>query len=499
MFAMLRKLFAGPVFQLFLCLGCAGIATAATATAAQMTSMVPHTLRYAPGQSITLSLPSTLDIAVAASGLHRVRFLAQAPDGRIFATGLWNLADNTRGSIFILGGWNARTRRFEHVTTYLDHLRNPNNLAFWTDPATRKSWLYLPLTDRLERLPFRNGDTHPSGPAETLIHFPDYGLNYKYGGWHLTRTVAIAALHGRTRVYVAAGSSCDYCREREVIRATVTVMDTDGGHKELVAQGLRNAVDLRFVPDLDGGALFATNMGDDHLGTGEPEDTFFELDSNAHPGPLAGAEAGKGHVPNYGWPTCYFARGVAALDTTPLPSMPPPGDPATEAERPKEAASSTDSNAKDTSYGAQPGMYRQGTLLPAGGSSGAVDPNADLGTVPAPLTSCANVPKVYNAFPAHSSPLGLAYFGADNPVLGGSFLVSLHGASRPSIGTGYRVVRFSPKNRIPEPLVTGFLTTGSDGRPTVHGRPCGLLRLGPDRFLLTDDKLGLVYLIHSRR
>ena len=469
---------------------CASLTTAVPpGAAAQTPALVAHTLRYAPGGSITLSLPPRLDIAVAASGLHRVRFLAQAPDGRVFATGMWNLADNTRGAIFILDGWNARTQQFERVTTYLDHLRNPNNLAFWTDPATGQSWLYLPLTDRLERFPFKAGDTHPSGPAETLIRFPDYGLNYKYGGWHLTRTVAVATLHGRTRLYVAAGSSCDYCREREVIRATVTAMDTDGQHQELVAQGLRNAVDLRFVPDLDGGALFATNMGDDHLGTGEPEDTFFELDSNEHPGPLARPLAGaaRGPVANYGWPTCYFAQGKAALDTTPLPSMPPPGDPSTEAERPA-----------DTSYGAQPGMYGQGTMLPAGGSGTTTDPNANLGTVPAPLTSCADVPAVYDAFAAHSSPLGLAYFGTSNPVLGGNFLVALHGASRPSIGTGYRVVRFSPADRTPEPIITGFLTTGDDGKPVVHGRPCGLLRLGPDRFLLTDDKLGLIYLIHPK-
>ncbi len=493
---MFRKLASLLVSTSFALCAASALSPAQSPALSPSPSLVAHTLRYAPGQSITLSLPATLDIAVAASGLHRVRFLAQAPDGRIFATGMWNLADNTRGSIFILSGWNARTERFEHVTTYLDHLRNPNNLAFWTDPATQESWLYLPLTDRLERIPFKAGDTHPSGPAETMIRFPDYGLNYKYGGWHLTRTVAIATLHGRTRVYVAAGSSCDYCREREVIRATVTAMDMNGEHQELVAQGLRNAVDLRFVPDLDGGALFATNMGDDHLGTGEPEDTFFELDSNAHPGPLAEADAGAGsgathgHIANYGWPTCYFAHGKAALDTTPLPSMPPPGDPSTEAERPASAA--------DTSYGAQPGMYGQGTLLPAGGKGGVADPDAHLGAVPAPLTSCANVPPAYDAFAAHSSPLGLAYFGNGNPILGGNFLVALHGASHPSIGTGYRVVRFSPGNRLPEAMITGFLTTGSDGKPAVHGRPCGMLRLGPDRFLLTDDRLGLVYLIQPR-
>jgi hypothetical protein len=33
----------------------------------------------------------------------------------------------------------------------------------------------------------------------------------------------------------------------------------------------------------------------------------------------------------------------------------------------------------------------------------------------------------------------------------------------------------------------------------VNGRPCGLLRIGPDTFLLTDDKLGLVYVVFPKR
>ena len=465
--------------------------------------LTPHTLHYGPGASITLNLPSELDMDVAASGLHRVRFLAQAPDGRIFATGMWNLADNTRGAVFILEGWNPQTHRFARVATYLDHLRNPNNLAFWTDPATHQGWLYLPLTDRLERFPYKPGDEQPSGAPQVLMRFPDYGLNYKYGGWHLTRTVAIADLHGRTRVYVAAGSSCDYCKEREVIRATIAAMDPDGKNQEIVAHGIRNAVDLRFVQDLDGGALFATDMGDDHLGDQLPEDTFFELDANnrswgvgeVNTGANGSSPCGGSHnecvtIPpfNYGWPACYFADGKPVLDTTPLPEMPPPGDLNTESERPADAGAS--------SYGAQPGMYKQGTLLPAGGNSAVPDPNASLGTVPAPLTTCKDVPAAYTTFAAHSSPLGLAYFGPDNPLLSGDFLVALHGASKPRIGTGYRVVRFTAANRTPQPFITGFLTLSPEGKPLVHGRPCGLLRLGPDTFLLTDDKLGLVYYIH---
>lgn len=481
------------------CLAAAFVCTAGLSAQ----NLQPHTLAYGPGKSITLSLPSSLDIDVAAGGLRRVRFMAQAPDGRIFATGMYNLADNTRGSIFILDGWDAKTHKFTHVIHYLDHLRNPNNIAFWTDPATHQSWLYLPLTDKLVRYKYNAGDQHPTSAPETLIRFPDYGLNYKYGGWHLTRTVAIANLHGQTRVYVAAGSSCNYCQEREVLRAAVVSMNPDGTDQRLVAQGLRNAVDLRFVPNLDGGALFATNMGDDHLGDKLPEDTFFELDSNTHAAAIAGSNA-----PNYGWPTCYFANGKPVHDTTPLPEMPAPGDLATESERPADAGVAShgvdsshpklaaSNNSADSIYGEQSSnIAAAGTNLAA--QSHGADPNANLGAPPKPLSECSHVPAAYTTFAAHSSPLGMAYFGGDNPTLQSTFLVALHGAGHPRIGTGYRVVQFTPADRTPRPFISGFLTTVA-GKPVVHGRPCGILRLGPDTFLLTDDYLGLVYYVHPK-
>lgn len=457
-----------PRFALvFLILGVAG--PLATAQAA-------HTLTYAPGKSITLSLPETFGIDIAASGLRRVRFFARSPDGRIFVTGMYDISDNRHGSVFILDGWDAQTRRFTRVVHYLDRLRNPNNVAFWTDPATRQSWIYVPLTDKLVRYRYNAGDNAPSSPPETLIRFPGYGLNYKYGGWHLTRTVAIVQVRGSARVFVSVGSSCNYCREREVLRAAVVGMEPDGRNPSLFAQGLRNAVDLHAVPWLDGGALFATNMGDDHLGDKLPEDTFFEMD------PAAGPPR------NFGWPACYFAGGKAVHDATPLPSL---QDSGAIAPIPPESA-------RDSVYGEQKSVAAAGTNLPAGGGRASEpDPNAALGRAPAPLASCDRVPPAYTTFAAHSSPLGFEYFAKEDSILGGSFLVALHGASHPRIGSGYRLVRFSPADRAPRDFVTGFLTF-ANGRPIVHGRPCGILRTGPDSFLLTDDYLGLVYFIHPR-
>ncbi|HTX74993.1 MAG TPA: hypothetical protein VMD29_02220 [Terracidiphilus sp.] len=437
-----------------------------------------HTLIYAPGKSITLSLPAEFDINIAAHGIRRVRFFAQSPDGRIFATAMHDISDNSLGGVLILEGWDEQKHTFNRITPYLTHLRNPNSIAFWTDPKTSESWLYVALTDKLVRYAYHTGDEVPGGPAQTLMRFPDYGLNYKYGGWHLTRTVAVAQVNGTPRIFVSVGSSCNYCQEREVARASILSMDPDGGNQKIIAQGMRNAVDLRYVADLDGGALFATNMGDDHLGDQLPDDTFFKVDL-APQQPL-----------NYGWPTCYFAKGTAIHDTTPLPSM---EDPAFTAHTDQPPARD-----EDSVYGTQQGVAAAGTNLAAGGGHAAVpDPNAALGRPPEPLKSCEAVPHPYAWFVAHSSPLGFAHFPDPDANLRGSFLVALHGASHPQIGAGYRVARFTADDRKPRDFITGFLTY-DHGKPVVHGRPCGVFRVGPDSFLIADDYLGLVYSVHPQ-
>src|SRR5207253_67525 len=78
-------------------------------------------------------------------------FFAVSPDHRIFLTDMYNRADNSLGKIYILDGLDPETHKFSRVTIYLTHLRNPNNLAFYTHPATGQSWIYIPLTDKLIR------------------------------------------------------------------------------------------------------------------------------------------------------------------------------------------------------------------------------------------------------------------------------------------------------------------------------------------------------------
>lgn len=251
--------------------------------------LVPHRISLANGKSFDLNLPEDFGISVAAQGLKRVRFMAVSPDSRIFVTDMYNLTDNTKGVVYILEDFDPEAKTFKKVTTYLKDLRNPNSIAFHTDQSG-VAWFYLALTDRLLRYKYEAGENAPSSQPEVLATFPDYGLSYKYGGWHLTRTIAFG---DNGKLYVSVGSSCNACEEKEDVRASVIEMDADGKNRHEFSRGLRNAVGLRWIKD----RLMATNMGSDHLGDHKPADTMYVVKEGT----------------NYGWPYCYQS-GVARLE-----------------------------------------------------------------------------------------------------------------------------------------------------------------------------------------
>lgn len=267
-----------------------GSAKSDTAIDTKALKLTPHKIALAGGRSLTLNLPADFEIVIAAQGLKRPRFFAKSPDNRIFLTTMYNRADNRSGAIFILDEFDPKTGQFKKVTPYLTDLRNPNSIAFYVDKAGGR-WLYVALTDRLVRYKFTMGETAPTSEPEVLARFPDYGLNYKYGGWHLTRTLAF---NDKGKFYVSVGSSCNICEETEEIRATVIEMDADGKNQRTLVRGLRNAVGLKWA----NGQLFATNMGQDKLGDDIPQDTMHIVEENK----------------NYGWPYCYSANSQIVAD-----------------------------------------------------------------------------------------------------------------------------------------------------------------------------------------
>lgn len=267
----------------------------AVQTVYAQTRLTPHKITLKSGKSFSFNLPEEYEIVPAAEGLKRVRFFAKAPDGRFFVTDMYNLTDNKRGTVYILDGFNPETGKFGKVTPYMTNLTNPNSVQFYRDAAGQE-WLYLAETDKLTRRKFRRGETKPTDDnPQTIARFPDQGLSYKYGGWHLTRTIAFSPAG---KLYVSVGSSCNSCVEKtsaeEKYRATVVEMNPDGSGQRVFAKGLRNAVSIKWI----GGSLLATNQGSDHLGLKRPDETFYALKAGA----------------DYGWPYCHSANGKIFAD-----------------------------------------------------------------------------------------------------------------------------------------------------------------------------------------
>jgi glucose/arabinose dehydrogenase len=409
---MKRNFRASIVARWILCvaaMSCAGISQSAPEV-----KLTPHAVRLKGKHPFSLLLPAEFTIAPAAEGLKRVRFMAKSPDGRIFVTTMHDLSDNSEGAVYILDGFDKQRGKFTRVIPYLTNLHNPNSIAFYKD-AQGQDWFYMALTDRLVRYKFVGGEERPTSRPEVLATYPAYGLSYKYGGWHLTRTISLGP---GDLLYVTVGSSCNDCDEKEEIRATLSVMDVDGKNQHIVARGLRNAVGMRFVGD----TLFLTNMGADHLGDDEPADPMFSVSASAL------REGGL----DYGWPRCYYSGGKAKIDSH----------------------------------------------LPAGPAG----------------TDCQAAPEAFAFFWAHSSPLGLDYFGVDStpPVLKGHFLVALHGASNKKLGRGYRVVRVDSHGQVQD-FITGFIDHG-----VVRGQPCDILKLSDNSFLLSDDSANVIYYVRTK-
>jgi glucose/arabinose dehydrogenase len=238
--------------------------------------------------AFTLKIPQTYNIRVAAEGLERPRFFAKSPEGRLFITDIHDRSDNKKGRILIPGNWNDKEKRFDTVITFLEGLRNPNQVIFYS--VNNEHFLYIAETDKLSYYKYMPGDNKPSSVSTVIAVFPDYGLHYKYGGWHLTRSMAI---HDN-KLYVTVGSSCNACIETEEIRATILEMDPDGHNQRYYARGLRNAVGIEWVNN----ELWVTNMGRDNMGPDRPEDLLHTIQSNGY----------------YGWPYYFQYRKQILID-----------------------------------------------------------------------------------------------------------------------------------------------------------------------------------------
>lgn len=226
---------------------------------------VPAQWRRAPFDlARSLHLPPGFQISVFASGLNSPRLMAFSPEGELY------VSLPRAGSVVKLPDRDGDGVADQAVPVATG-LNRPHGLAF------HNGSLYVAETNRVVRLT----------PAGVDVVVPDLPA----GGQHWTRTIGFGP---DGMLYVAAGSSCNVCREQDERRAAIMQFRPDGSGGRIYARGLRNAVGLAWHPET--GELWATENGRDHLGDDLPPDEINVVRAGSH----------------YGWPQCYGNRVVDA-------------------------------------------------------------------------------------------------------------------------------------------------------------------------------------------
>lgn len=207
-----------------------------------------------------LKLPAGFSISLFAKNVHGARDMAFASDGN-----LW-VSRTGAGNVMMLEVADGIVKSQNDVVRALS---KPHGLAF--DPDNPLI-LYIAQGSQIARLRLAT-----EAPLEKVIDLPSGG-NHNYYSLRFGPD---------KRLYVAMGSTCNVCIEKDARRAKIYSLNPDGTDFREFARGLRNAPFMAFHPTTK--KLWATEMGRDFLGDNTPPDEINIV------------EEGK----NYGWPICY--------------------------------------------------------------------------------------------------------------------------------------------------------------------------------------------------
>lgn len=227
-----------------------------------------------------LRLPPGFTIDVFARDLGHARFLAVDPRGTLL------VSVPRSGHVLALPDDDGDGRA-DRAIPVVEGLDLPHGLAFH-DGA-----LYVAETGRVVRVGYDPVTRRATGPPAVVVS----GLPAR--GSHWTRTIAFGP---DGRLYLAVGSSCNNCEERDGHRAAITRYNADGSGEARFATGLRNAVGLAFRPG--SAELWVTVNGRDWLGDDRPAEYITRV-----------TEGGF-----YGWPHCHWEMDGTLAPDPELPS-----------------------------------------------------------------------------------------------------------------------------------------------------------------------------------
>ena len=227
----------------------APIAAAQNPSLIQRRDEVPNGVRQANG----LTVPRGFEITKFAENLTNPRRIAIAPNGNaknydVFVT------ESSAGRVRVLHA-NGEAQA-QSSTVFISGLRQPYGLAFH-----QNGWLYIGETDKVVRVPHRNGQKISDASTQLIAPLIADGYNN-----HWTRNLLFS--RDQKQLFVTVGSSCNTCEESSPLRAAISVMKPDGSERRIFASGLRNPVGLAWRGD----ELWTIVNERDNLGDDVPPD-----------------------------------------------------------------------------------------------------------------------------------------------------------------------------------------------------------------------------------
>lgn len=178
-------------------------------------------------------------------------------------------------------------------TTLLEGLSSPFGMALVG------SDLFVANTDRVQRFPYRDGDTRIEAPGATVLALPAGSINH-----HWTKNL-VASAQG-DKLYVSVGSNSNVGERgmaAEEGRAAIWEVDLRIGTHRVFASGLRNPNGMAWEPA--GGVLWTVVNERDEIGSDLVPDYLTAVHDGAF----------------YGWPYSYYGAHVDERVSPPRPDL----------------------------------------------------------------------------------------------------------------------------------------------------------------------------------
>lgn len=217
----------------------------------------PQAAASRPFRLEELRTPPGFEVTVWGRPGGSPRLMAVGPNGVLYVT--------------VYGGTVVAIPERDRVVTVIRGLSRPHSLEF------RDGFLYVAVADGVVR--FRDAVTQDL----VIRSAPERVLSFPAGGQHASRTLGFGP---DGMIYLANGSTCNFCVEADQRRAAMTRYNADGTNETIFARGLRNTVGFAWHPVT--GELWGPDHGGDNLGDNEPPEEINIL------------REGR----DYGWPDC---------------------------------------------------------------------------------------------------------------------------------------------------------------------------------------------------